>query len=84
MVLGLSDIVASLVPYTEGHTVLAAGASVLLYTDGLVERRGEVIDDGLDRLAAAAAAHLHAAPEDLIRTLLDAGLVGAGPPTMSH
>jgi len=27
----------------------------VLYTDGLVERRGESIDDGIARLAAAAA-----------------------------
>jgi putative methionine-R-sulfoxide reductase with GAF domain len=32
---------------------LPAGAVVVLYTDGLVERRGEVIDEGLDRLRAA-------------------------------
>ena len=42
-------------PFTEGRTVLAPGASVLLYTDGLVERRGETIDEGLDRLTAAGA-----------------------------
>ncbi len=29
------------------------GGTVLLYTDGLVERPGELLDDGLDRLAAA-------------------------------
>jgi serine phosphatase RsbU (regulator of sigma subunit) len=29
------------------------GASLLLYTDGLIERRGEPIDAGLDRLCAA-------------------------------
>jgi serine phosphatase RsbU (regulator of sigma subunit) len=31
----------------------ARGDSLILYTDGLVERRGEVIDAGLDRLLAA-------------------------------
>lgn len=31
---------------------LAAGSMVVLYTDGLVERRGEVIDEGLARLCA--------------------------------
>lgn len=30
-------------------------ATLLLFTDGLVERRGEPIDDGLERLSAAAA-----------------------------
>ena len=32
---------------------LDPGATVVLYTDGLVERPGEHIDDGLERLAAA-------------------------------
>jgi anti-anti-sigma factor len=78
-VLGFLDTRPSHMPYTEGHLVLTPGASVLLYTDGLVERRGEVIDDGLDRLAATAASHLNAAPEALVPVLLDAGLAGAGP-----
>ncbi|MCM0620324.1 GAF domain-containing SpoIIE family protein phosphatase [Nocardioides bruguierae] len=33
------------------------GATLLLYTDGLVERRGESLVDGLDRLAEVAATH---------------------------
>ncbi len=32
--------------------VLPAGATVVLYTDGLVERRGQGLDEGLDRLRA--------------------------------
>jgi anti-sigma regulatory factor (Ser/Thr protein kinase)/putative methionine-R-sulfoxide reductase with GAF domain len=32
---------------------LPAGSTLVLYTDGLVERRGERLDDGLERLAAA-------------------------------
>jgi serine phosphatase RsbU (regulator of sigma subunit) len=38
----------------EQRTVsLAVGDTLLLFTDGLVERRGEDIDDGLARLARA-------------------------------
>ncbi len=42
---------------------LDAGGTILLYTDGLVERRGESIDVGLQRLRAA----LGTAPGDLER-----------------
>jgi serine phosphatase RsbU (regulator of sigma subunit)/integral membrane sensor domain MASE1 len=41
----------------EAATTLATGATLLLYSDGLVERRGEPIDAGIARLAAAAARH---------------------------
>jgi hypothetical protein len=40
--------------YTDTTTVLEPGSIVVLYTDGLVERRGRSIDDGLDDLARAA------------------------------
>lgn len=36
--------------YDETTFTLAPGATLLCYTDGLVERRGEDIDTGLDRL----------------------------------
>lgn len=35
----------------EAHFTLPANGAVLAYTDGLVERRGVSIDDGIDRLA---------------------------------
>ncbi len=41
---------------TEGTTRIAPGSSLVLYTDGLVERRRESLDEGLDRLVAVAAA----------------------------
>ncbi len=37
----------------EAQVAVAPGESLILYTDGLVERRGEPIDAGLDRLLAA-------------------------------
>jgi CheY-like chemotaxis protein len=40
---------------SEIELELARGATMVLYTDGLVERRGENIDTGIARLASAAA-----------------------------
>ncbi|WP_116114966.1 PP2C family protein-serine/threonine phosphatase, partial [Amycolatopsis ruanii] len=37
----------------EYEETIAPGSDLLLYTDGLVERRAEVLDDGLDRLTGA-------------------------------
>jgi PAS domain S-box-containing protein len=39
--------------FEEESTTLEPGGMVVLYTDGLVERPGELIDKGLERLAAA-------------------------------
>src|SRR5205085_1747364 len=41
--------------YGQHTTAFPAGSSLLLYTDGLIERRGESIDEGLERLLQAAA-----------------------------
>jgi len=51
--------------FVEGSTTITPGTSVVLYTDGLVERRHEVVDEGLARLAAAAERHRGADPDDL-------------------
>ncbi|MFF1612755.1 SpoIIE family protein phosphatase [Amycolatopsis sp. NPDC058278] len=63
--------------YAEQTTTLSPGTSVLLYTDGLVERRDERIDEGLQRLCATAAGLAAAAPEQMVAaitgTLLDDG-----------
>jgi len=41
--------------YLTTGVVMERGSVLLAFTDGLVERRGESLDDGLDRLAQAAA-----------------------------
>lgn len=45
---------ASAGPRTERTVTLEPGALVILYTDGLIERRHDNLDDGLDRLEQAA------------------------------
>ena len=56
--------------YTEGTAVVAPGTTLLLYTDGLVERRGEVLDAGLARISEAARRNAAVDPERLVRHLL--------------
>jgi anti-sigma regulatory factor (Ser/Thr protein kinase)/PAS domain-containing protein len=41
--------------HTSGSVPLGAGATAVLYTDGLVERRGQDIDDGIAALTSALA-----------------------------
>jgi serine phosphatase RsbU (regulator of sigma subunit)/anti-sigma regulatory factor (Ser/Thr protein kinase)/transcriptional regulator with GAF, ATPase, and Fis domain len=36
-------------PRPEAHATVSAGATLLLYTDGLVERRGSSLDQGIER-----------------------------------
>ncbi|MET9457992.1 SpoIIE family protein phosphatase [Streptomyces canus] len=54
----------------EATTPFDEGATLVLYTDGLVERRTEDIDTGLARLADALTRHRRADPEDLADALL--------------
>ncbi|MET7689438.1 SpoIIE family protein phosphatase [Streptomyces sp. NPDC005483] len=56
--------------FQEAHCVLEPGDRVLLYTDGLVERPPEGIDQGLARLAAAVTAHHTAEPGSLAPLLV--------------
>jgi hypothetical protein len=55
----------------EQTTLLPPGAALLLYSDGLVERRGRDLDDGLARLRAAAA-EAYADPDIPLEQMLDA------------
>ncbi|MFE6287076.1 SpoIIE family protein phosphatase [Streptomyces sp. NPDC057877] len=61
--------------YEEAECRLEPGDRLLLYTDGLVERPGEIIDSGLERLARAATARHLEAPGSL-SPLLSAVLEG--------
>jgi serine phosphatase RsbU (regulator of sigma subunit) len=52
---------------------LSPGTAVAFYTDGLVERRREVIDQGLERLRSA----FHAGPLETVCTVVMAELIGS-------
>ncbi|MCX5001445.1 SpoIIE family protein phosphatase [Streptomyces sp. NBC_00638] len=54
----------------EAAIDFAGGDTLALYTDGLIERRGEDIDVGLGRLAAALTDHREAEPDALADALL--------------
>ncbi|MFE9370292.1 PP2C family protein-serine/threonine phosphatase [Streptomyces sp. NPDC006711] len=54
-----------------------AGSSLVLYTDGLIERRDEDIDTGLQRLAGSLTRHHGAGPEALADAVL-ADLIPVG------
>jgi sigma-B regulation protein RsbU (phosphoserine phosphatase) len=54
----------------ETSCALEPGSLVLLYTDGVVERRGEVIDVGIERLVEAVRTHREESPANLTATLL--------------
>ena len=66
-------------PYPEASTRIEPGACLLLYTDGLIERRGQVIDEGLDHLAATATKLCGRPPTTLLDGLLARALPNAGP-----
>ncbi|MCW2581625.1 MAG: putative sensor protein [Klenkia sp.] len=55
---------------TEQTVDVPVGSTLVLYSDGLIERRTADLDQGIDRLVAALARHGDAAPEDLCDLLL--------------
>ena len=48
-----------------------SGDTAVMFTDGLVERRGETIDDGLKRLLEMVEATRHMSPQEMCTSLLD-------------
>ena len=66
-------VVPSRSPRTDARVTLAPGTRLVLFSDGLVERRGESIDVGLARLATAAGAQ-RLLPADAFVTALVADL----------
>lgn len=62
---------------SEAVTMMAPGSLLVMYSDGLVERRGESIREGLERLRTVAAALAGAPPEDACAALLAAVAGGA-------
>ncbi|WP_405609565.1 PP2C family protein-serine/threonine phosphatase [Streptomyces sp. NBC_00076] len=57
-------------PRPQARAPFTAGSTLVLYTDGLIERRDEDIDTGLARLADSLIRHRHADPEPLSDALL--------------
>ena len=68
--------------FNEVTVPFEAATRLLLYTDGLVERRGESLDAGFERLRAAAAGIVaeESDPADAITTLVRTMLDGSQPP----
>ncbi|MFF8868366.1 SpoIIE family protein phosphatase [Streptomyces sp. NPDC015139] len=58
------------VPRPQATTIYAVGDTLILYTDGLIERRGEDIDIGLSRLTSTLATCTEFGPEHLADALL--------------
>jgi serine phosphatase RsbU (regulator of sigma subunit) len=61
----------------EGCVTIEAGATVVLYSDGLIERRHETIDDGLERLEEVVVRLRTLPVEELCAALLEE-VIGAG------
>ncbi|MEU6947718.1 SpoIIE family protein phosphatase [Streptomyces sp. NPDC046316] len=68
------DVLLGAVPsyaYQERRTALRPGDTLLLFTDGLIERRHDGLDDGLARLAAQAELVSGFSPDEQVERLLD-------------
>ena len=58
-------------PRRSVTSVLPAGALLCFFTDGLIERRGQVIDRGIDQLAATLGRQVAAGPGDTAHLAAD-------------
>ncbi|MFF0410320.1 PP2C family protein-serine/threonine phosphatase [Kitasatospora sp. NPDC004745] len=65
-------------PRPQAEQAFEAGDTLVLYTDGLIERRHEDIDTGLGRLADSLTGHRKDGPEELADALLLDLLPAAG------
>jgi PAS domain S-box-containing protein len=74
--LGVPGLLASSAPPPVADVEFGPGDTLVLYSDGLVERRDQSIDAGLDRLLRAAERSRTLAPDELCAALL-AECVGA-------
>lgn len=59
------------VPFPKAEVPFPPGATLVLYTDGLIERRGRKIDDGFDLLAMTVKRHLQLDVEALADAILE-------------
>ncbi len=68
-----ADLLLGIDPETtraESVVTLERDATIFLYTDGLVERRGQSLDEGIDRLRAALSDTVHLMLQDLCDEVL--------------
>jgi len=64
--------------YSSTTVVMPPGSTLLAFTDGLVERRGELIDVGMERLARSASSPEAPLEEVVTRVITELALPGAG------
>jgi serine phosphatase RsbU (regulator of sigma subunit) len=61
----------------EADAVLTPGSTLLLYTDGLIERRDQVLDEGMDRAVEVVTGGRHLPPAELADRLTEQLLADA-------